>query len=293
MTLLLDLSGSLQWEAQGKIWEDKTASRPLFLVKISCPMHAGSCKIGGTLSLQWVAVWGGGCLAFLVWLAAQAWTRGWWELMRTQFGMPEKPAGEGKLRKICLHLLVHLLHERSRLKRRPKVIAELMLTGSAGTAVFGEKNKCYWTLKTSLTGSKERKRDLGTSTQSCSGTNQEAVKMSRVWEKEPFKRFQSTGKKIAEQQIFPCSYMLIMSFPNTHLSLHLRVPEPWQKATGPDQQRPSSDWQGNRLQCDDPWSSYYSRVETKITVLPGKMLSGSHCMCVREVTGKLHGLQGM
>lgn len=47
--------------------------------------------------------------------------------------------------------------------------------------------------------------------------------MIRVWEKEPFKRFQSTGKKIAEQQIFPCSHVLIMAFANAHLGLHLSI----------------------------------------------------------------------
>lgn len=50
--------------------------------------------------------------------------------------------------------------------------------------------------------------------------------MVRAWEKEPFERFQSTGKKIAEQQIFPCSHMLIMAFANAHLSLHLSIAAP-------------------------------------------------------------------
>ena len=54
---------------------------------------------------------------------------------KPNLGMPEKPAGQDRLRKLYLHLLVHLLHEHFRVKRRPKVIAALMRTGFAGIAV--------------------------------------------------------------------------------------------------------------------------------------------------------------
>lgn len=99
--------------------------------------------------------------------------------------------------------------------------------------------------------------------------------------KEAFKRFQSIGKEILEQQILPCSCVLIMSFPNTHLYLHLSIaamsePQNLDKKTadaaGPDQERL---WAATDrvtdciVWSDDPWPSHPSRTESKIAGLPG------------------------